>query len=78
MAIEDATILGRAFAAHGDIDAALAAYQRTRMPRANAVMMLSKRQGELFDTTDPAAFPPKNTPSHDPLLGEFDPLGVLA
>jgi salicylate hydroxylase len=74
MAIEDATILARAFAAHRDIDAALAAYQRIRMPRANAVMRLSKRQGDVFDTTDPASFPPKDTPSHDPLLGEFDPL----
>jgi salicylate hydroxylase len=74
MAIEDGTILGRAFAAHADIDAALSAYERARLPRANAVMMLSKAQGDLFDTTDPADFPPKGAPSHDPKVGAFAPL----
>jgi salicylate hydroxylase len=74
MAIEDGTILGRAFAAHQDIDMALAAYERLRVPRANAVMMLSKAQGEIFRNTDPADFPPKGAPSHDPALGAFDPL----
>jgi salicylate hydroxylase len=74
MAIEDGTILGRAFAVHDDLDAALAAYERARVPRANAVMMLSKAQGDLFDTTDPADFPPKGAPSHDPSIGAFDPL----
>jgi salicylate hydroxylase len=73
MAIEDGTVLGRAFAAQDDIDGALAAYARERVPRANAVMRLSKAQGELFDTTDPADFPPKGAPSHDPSIGDFDP-----
>jgi salicylate hydroxylase len=73
MAIEDGTVLGRAFAAHDDIDEALAAYARERVPRANAVMRLSKAQGDLFDTTDPADFPPKGAPSHDPSVGAFDP-----
>jgi salicylate hydroxylase len=72
MAIEDGTVLGRAFAAHDAIDEALAAYQRVRVERANAVMLLSKAQGDLFDTTDPADFPPKGAPSHDPSLGAFD------
>jgi salicylate hydroxylase len=76
MAIEDGTILGRAFADHQDIDAALAAYQRLRVPRANAVMMLSKAQGDIFEFTDPADFPPKGAPSHDPALGAFDPLAI--
>jgi salicylate hydroxylase len=73
MAIEDATILGRAFAATPDPAAALAAYERARVPRANRVLMLSKRQGDLFDSTDPADFPPKDAPSHDAALGDFDP-----
>jgi salicylate hydroxylase len=72
MAIEDGTVLGRAFAAHDAIDEALAAYQKARVERANAVMLLSKAQGDLFDTTDPADFPPKGAPSHDPSLGAFD------
>jgi len=74
MAIEDGTILGRAFGAHTDIYEALAVYARARVKRANAVMMLSKRQGEMFDATDPAEFPPKGAPSHDPTVGAFDPL----
>jgi salicylate hydroxylase len=73
MAIEDATVLGRAFAASADIDEALAVYARRRIPRANAVMEFSKRQGDLFDTTDPADFPPRGAPSHDPSVGAFDP-----
>jgi salicylate hydroxylase len=74
MAVEDATILGRSFAEHADTDAALAAYARMRIPRANKVMMLSKTQGDLFDTTDPADYPPKDAPSHDPTVAAFDPL----
>jgi salicylate hydroxylase len=77
MAIEDATMLGRAFAAHQDIDLALAAYQRVRVPRANSVMLLSKAQGDIFQSTDPADFPPRGAPSHDPVLGAFDPLEVV-
>ncbi len=76
MAIEDGTILGRAFAVHEDVDAALAAYESARVARANAVMLLSKAQGDLFDNTDPADFPPKGAPSHDPSIGAFDPLLV--
>ncbi len=76
MAIEDGTVLGRAFAAEADVDTALAAYARARVPRANAVMRLSKLQGDLFDSTDPAHFPPPHAPSHDPSVGAFDPLAA--
>jgi len=74
MAVEDATILGRSFAEHEGADAALAAYARLRIPRANRVMLLSKKQGDLFDTTDPADYPPRDAPSHDPSIAVFDPL----
>jgi salicylate hydroxylase len=77
MAIEDATILGRAFAETPTVHAALAAYERVRVPRANRVMVLSKRQGDIFDVTDPAAYPPRDAPSHDPTVGAFDP-GTVA
>jgi salicylate hydroxylase len=76
MAIEDGTILGREVAAQGSIDAALAAYVHARVPRTHAVTALSKLQGDLFDTTDPAEFPPPNAPSHDPSIGAFDPLAA--
>jgi salicylate hydroxylase len=76
MAIEDATVLGRAFASHATLQSAFAAYAQARIPRANAVMELSRKQGELFDTTDPADFPPKGAPSHDPAISAFDPLAA--
>jgi salicylate hydroxylase len=76
MAIEDGTILGREVAAQASIDAALAAYARARVPRAHAVTALSKLQGDLFDSTDPAQFPPPHAPSHDPAVGAFDPLAA--
>jgi salicylate hydroxylase len=76
MAIEDATILGRAFAGQPDIDAALAAYAQARVPRANEVMSLSKLQGDLFECTDPAHFPPARAPSHDASMRAFDPLAA--
>jgi len=73
MAIEDGTMLGRACAEHADLATALAAYAEVRIPRANAVMLLSKQQGDLFDSTDPADFPPKGAPSHNPAIGAFNP-----
>jgi len=73
MAVEDATILGRCVAEIPNVDAALASYERVRVPRAHAVMILSKRQGDMFDTTDPADFPPRGAPSLDPSLGAFEP-----
>jgi salicylate hydroxylase len=73
MAVEDATILGRCVAEAPDMDAALAAYERVRVPRANRVMTLSKWQGDVFDTTDPADFPPRGAPALDPSIGTFEP-----
>jgi hypothetical protein len=40
-------------------------------------MLLSKVQGDIFQSTDPADFPPRGAPSHDPALGAFDPLEVV-
>jgi hypothetical protein len=40
------------------------------------VTALSKLQGDLFDSTDPAQFPPPHAPSHDPAVGAFDPLAA--
>jgi salicylate hydroxylase len=43
MAIEDACVLGAAVARHGDdLDAALAAYERIRAPRAQAAVLGSR------------------------------------
>jgi salicylate hydroxylase len=76
MAIEDAAILGRALAEIVDTDAALAAYDRVRVPRANRVLTLSRQQGELFDGIDPRGFALREAPSHDIELSAFDPRAV--
>lgn len=77
-AIEDGTILGRAFAeSDGDVASALATYERSRLPRANRAFEASKRQGAIFDQIDPASYPPPGAPAHDPSYQQFDPLGAL-
>ena len=54
-AIEDAHALGRAFAAHGEIATALDAYERGRTARAAAVQVASRRQGQIYHLSNPAA-----------------------
>ena len=49
LGIEDAIILGRAFAMAAHPAGALANYQQARRDRANAILIESRRQGELFD-----------------------------
>ena len=46
-AIEDAVVLDAALAAHGDVAAALAAYQRARARRANAIVAGARRLGRI-------------------------------
>lgn len=56
-AIEDADALGLAFAAHpSDEAAALDAYQRARVTRANRVQRASRLQGLVYHLSGPAAF----------------------
>ncbi|MGA1797193.1 FAD-dependent monooxygenase [Sphingomonas sp. 4RDLI-65] len=49
LAIEDAIVLGRAFATGAGPQAALNLYERARRDRANAILLESRRQGEIFD-----------------------------
>ena len=49
LGIEDAIVLARAFAATGHPAEALALYQNARRDRANAILIESRRQGEVFD-----------------------------
>jgi salicylate hydroxylase len=55
MAIEDAVVLGRAFAQGEAIEDALALYERARAPRAGEILLASREQAEIFaegpDTT---------------------------
>jgi salicylate hydroxylase len=54
-AIEDAHALGRAFAVHGEVAAALHSYELERTPRAAAVQAASRRQGHIYHLPAPAA-----------------------
>jgi salicylate hydroxylase len=70
MAIEDAVILARAFAQAGDIEAGLVLYQNARAPRAGAILLESRRQGEMNSegpgsTTTPA-LPRQDRINYDP------------
>jgi salicylate hydroxylase len=47
--IEDAIVLARAFEAATDPTEALRLYEATRRGRANAILLESRRQGEIFD-----------------------------
>jgi salicylate hydroxylase len=49
LGIEDAIVLGRVFAEVSDPAQALRIFQNTRRDRANAILMESRRQGEIFD-----------------------------
>ncbi len=49
MGIEDAVVLGRAFALSSDPKTALRIYEATRRDRANRILLESRRQGEIFD-----------------------------
>jgi salicylate hydroxylase len=76
-AIEDGTILVRAFTeSGGDVELALQRYERARVPRANRALEASKLQGAIFDQVDPAAYPPPGAPAHDPSYQHFDPMEV--
>ena len=55
-AIEDAAVLGRAFADAGDVRDALASYGAARSARAAQVQAASRRQGRIYHFSGPAAF----------------------
>jgi salicylate hydroxylase len=76
-AIEDAAILARALAESPDIAEGLRRYERARIPRAARAFEASRRQGAIFDQTDPAHYPPPGAPAHDPAFQTFDPAEVV-
>jgi salicylate hydroxylase len=55
-AIEDAGVLGMVLASGLDVEASLAAYQETRLPRASRVQKESRRQALIYHLGGPAAF----------------------
>lgn len=54
-ALEDAVVLARCLAAPGDVPAALRAYERARVPRANALVLQSRRVGAVGQWSNPLA-----------------------
>jgi salicylate hydroxylase len=54
MALEDAAILGRAFAAAADVPEALQRYERARHARVIAALEMSRSRSELYFADDPA------------------------
>jgi 2-polyprenyl-6-methoxyphenol hydroxylase-like FAD-dependent oxidoreductase len=54
-AIEDAVVLDEALAAHDDLEAALAAYERRRVMRANGIVTAARRLGAVAQWQSPAA-----------------------
>ena len=76
MAIEDATVLGRAIAAHGDCGAALQRYEDARRPRATRIYRQSIEQGRLSQAVDPARYADAPAPAHDPSFFDYDPASI--
>ena len=57
MAVEDAAAFAKAVAENGrNINAAIAGYERARMPRAAELRMASRRQGAIYHMGGPLAF----------------------
>ncbi|MDB5571205.1 MAG: Salicylate hydroxylase [Hyphomicrobiales bacterium] len=72
LAIEDASALARAFAAHGrDVAPAIKAYENERMPRAADVTMASRRQGSIYHFGQPLAF------ARDAVMRRLDIEGMM-
>ncbi len=69
MGIEDAVVLGRAFSGQYSAETALHVYEETRRERANAVLLESRRQGEIRRGERP---PAQHDRSND-FLYTYDP-----
>jgi salicylate hydroxylase len=76
MAIEDATLLARAFEMHAEPLVAMQRYEQTRRPRATRVFEASRQQGRLSQALDPERYASTAAPAHDPLYFDYDPLAV--
>ncbi|MBL8643583.1 MAG: FAD-dependent monooxygenase [Rhodospirillaceae bacterium] len=70
MAIEDGAVLGRAFEAAATVDEALTRYEAARKERTTMVLLNSRKQGEIYQSDDPASL--RGTTSGELRLGLFD------
>jgi len=69
MALEDAAILGRSFEAANTYDEALKRYEAARKDRTTQVLLNSRKQGEIYQSDDPASL--RGTTSGELRLGLF-------
>lgn len=74
LAIEDGVVLARALAAHDDVAGALAAYERARIDRVDAVRDKTIRQGEIIQSARPGNDDLAASPSQEAPLFQYDPL----
>ncbi|KQS04142.1 hypothetical protein ASG11_07680 [Sphingomonas sp. Leaf357] len=74
MAIEDAMILARAFAAEGDVAPAFARYEAARVPRTTLIHAKSVEQGALTQARDPDHYVHAAAPAADPSILGYDPV----
>jgi salicylate hydroxylase len=74
MAIEDAMVLARAFAAEGHAERAFARYEAARLPRTSLVHAKSVQQGHLVQARDPDAYDGGEAPAADPAIFGFNPV----
>ncbi|MET0365622.1 MAG: FAD-dependent monooxygenase [Sphingobium sp.] len=74
LGIEDAVVLARAFAATADPGHALRIYEQARRDRANAILLESRRQGEVFDAGPGAAIDIPDTERESRV--DYDPVTV--
>jgi 2-polyprenyl-6-methoxyphenol hydroxylase-like FAD-dependent oxidoreductase len=59
-ALEDAAALGTSFAGTNDVSSALHKYQTLRIARANAILVQSRRVGQIGQWTHPLACAMRN------------------
>jgi salicylate hydroxylase len=76
MAIEDSVVLSRAIAAFGPTPEALTRYQQARIGRTTRIFGESKRQGEIYQASDPDRYDQIQKPTQDRTLFDYDPVAV--
>jgi salicylate hydroxylase len=75
MAIEDATVLGRAAVQASSVEEMLNLYEGTRRERANWILLQSRAQGEITQSPDRDKMDRSKMPAANPILYDYDPAG---
>ena len=72
LAIEDALLLGRAFAASSDVSEALRRYEGSRKERGNGVQLLSREEGRALQNPEKTRKPAmdRGLLAYDPVTAE--------